>query len=389
MKAKTQADPGYTYFSAYASGVTEFLDVAPVCTQWYHAAIPLIYTHCQVQTTSSLELLCRTLTESEELSSRVRSISNFGMDCPAAWNSLIHHSFERDKPLDNTLARLCKVISKTVDMEIQLCASSIPRLVSLLSTSGTLLISLHIKLETDARRKNMGIGLRTCFPHLRTLTLEGFTLDDQSMWPNMPQLRCLRIMRCSLFETSVGLFAGLPPLSSVIRVEIITSILKPRDSVHALSSSELKTKIQDLVVFDSFFNMSTFALLPSSAIHYSSLRRLTLATYRWPDAWLPSAPFSDLEVLTMMQLHPGETCFRDERADPISMLKIICSLLTQVHLTPSVTAVRVRCFDDTWNTTQSTELEEIMRERHLHLEVRTTRCEYARLLYKICSEQKI
>lgn len=183
------ADPGYTYFSAYASGVTEFLDVAPVCTQWYHAAIPLIYTHCQVQTTSSLELLCRTLTESEELSSRVRSISNFGMDCPAAWNSLIHHSFERDKPLDNTLARLCKVISKTVDMEIQLCASSIPRLVSLLSTSGTLLISLHIKLETDAR----------------WLTLEGFTLEDQIIWPNMPQLRFLRIMRCRLFETSAYL----------------------------------------------------------------------------------------------------------------------------------------------------------------------------------------
>lgn len=253
-------DPGYTYFSTYAPCVTEFISAALVCTQWYYAAIPLIYTHCQVQTTSSLELLCRTLTESEELSSRVRSISNFRMDYPAAWNSRIHHSFERDKALDNTLARLCKVISKTVDMEIQLCASSIPRLVSLLSTSGTLLTSLHIKL-----------GPRTCFPHLRTLTLEGFTLDDQSMWPNMPQLRCLRNMRCSLFETSVGfkLFAGLLPLSSVIRVEIITSILKPRDSVHALSSSELKTEIQDLVVFDSFFNMSTFALLPSSAIHYS------------------------------------------------------------------------------------------------------------------------
>lgn len=86
-------DPGYTYFSTYAPGVTEFLSAALVCTQWYYAAIPLIYTHCQVQTTSSLELLFRTLTESEELSSRVRSISNFRMDCPAAWNSRIHHSF--------------------------------------------------------------------------------------------------------------------------------------------------------------------------------------------------------------------------------------------------------------------------------------------------------
>lgn len=76
------------------------------------------------------------------------------------------------------------------------------------------------------------------------------------------------------------IFAGLPPLDSVIRVEFITSILYPRNSVHALSSSELKTEIQDLVVFDSFFNVSTLALLPSSAVRYSSLRRLTLAAYR-------------------------------------------------------------------------------------------------------------
>lgn len=111
------------------------------------------------------------------------------MDCPAAWNSRIHHSFERDKPLVNTLSRLCKVISKTVDMEIQLCASSVPRLMPLLATSGALLTSLHIKLETDAR----------------WLTLEGFTLEDQIIWPNMPQLRFLRIMRCRLFETSAYL----------------------------------------------------------------------------------------------------------------------------------------------------------------------------------------
>lgn len=160
-----------------------------MCTQCYYAAKPFIYTHCQVQTTSSLELLCKTLTESEELSSQVRSISNFRMDCPAAWNSRIHHSFERDKPLVNTLSRLCKVISKTVDMEIQLCASSVPRLMPLLATSGALLTSLHIKLETDAR----------------WLTLEGFTLEDQIIWPNMPQLRFLRIMRCRLFETSAYL----------------------------------------------------------------------------------------------------------------------------------------------------------------------------------------
>lgn len=127
------------------------------------------------------------------------------MDCPAAWNSRIHHSFERDKPLVNTLSRLCKVISKTVDIEIQLCASSVPRLVPLLATSGALLASLHIKLETDARWKNMGIGSSTCFPHIRTLTLEGFTLEDQIMWPNMPQLRFLRFMGCRLFQTSAYL----------------------------------------------------------------------------------------------------------------------------------------------------------------------------------------
>lgn len=379
------ADPGYTYFSTYSPAVTQFLSIALVCTQWYYAAIPLIYTHCQVRSASSLELLCRTLSTSKELSSRIHSITNSRIDCPAAWNPWILRPSERVKRFEDTIARLCEVLPKTVNLDIEICASSIPRLVSSLETSGIMLTSLRIKRDHNPRQ-NIGLKHGMHFPYLRSLSLEGFQFDDQIMWPNMPQLRSLRIMGCVMFETRQGLLAGLP---SLVRVEFITTYFHLEASVDLLSLVELKPGIQDLVFFDSIFHLSTSTLFPSSAIrYYTSLRNLTVAAYVWPVSGLPLAPFPDLEVLTIMQLHPGETMDRDEWKDPSSILPCIRSLLSQGHLTPSLKVVRIRCFAYVWNTAESDEVEEIVRERSLRLEVRTIKCECVHGLCS-CSSDKL
>lgn len=372
------ADPGYTYFSTFSPAVTRFLSIALVCTQWYCAVLPIIYTHCQVRSVSSLELLCRTLSTSKELSSRVLSLTNSRIDCPATWNPWLYRSLQWGERFEDTLAHLCKVLPKNVNMDIEIYESSVPRLVSSPEMSGGMLTSLRIVRDHNTLQ-NMGLEHGMHLPYLRSLSLEGFQFDRQIMWPNMPQLRSLRVMGCIMPETSLGLFASLP---SPVRVEFITTAFHSRAGVDMLSLVGLKSGIQDLVFFDSLLHLSTITLFPSSAIrHYTSLRSLTLAAYVWPVSGLPPAPFPDLEVLTLMQLHPGETVYRDERIDTRAILTCIRSLLSQGHLTPSLKVVRIRCFVHVWNTAESDEVEEIARARSLRLEVRTIKCERIHGLY--------
>lgn len=262
------ADPGYTYFSTYSPAVTQFLSIALVCTQWYYAAIPLIYTHCQVRSASSLELLCRTLSTSKELSSRIHSITNSRIDCPAAWNSWILRSFERDKRFEDTLARLCKVLAKNVNMDIEICASSVPQLVSSLETSAVMLTSLRINRGHNPCQ-NIGLKHGMHFPYLRSLSLEGFQFDNQIMWPNMPQLRSLRIMGCSMFETRSGLLAGL---SSLVRVEFITTYFHLEAGVDLLVTSRAETRntrSRLLRLILPSVDLNTLSFFRNTLLHFS------------------------------------------------------------------------------------------------------------------------
>lgn len=91
-----------------------------------------------------------------------------------------------------------------------------------------------------------------------------------------------------------------------------------------LDPGQLKIGIQDLTIFKSFVNLPDFNLFPPSTIHhYSSLRHFTLAGHGCPVAGLPLAPLSDLEILTIMQLHKRETTNQpDESPEPEKPLRI-------------------------------------------------------------------
>lgn len=161
------------------------------------------------------------------------------------------------------------------------------------------------------------------FPFLRNLTLQFVSLRQFFELPNsMPQLRYLCLLASHVATREpILLFARLPLLK---RVEIVTTDFWQGDCMDILDPGQLKIGIQDLTIFISFVNLPDFNLFPPSTIHhYSSLRHFTLAGHGCPVAGLPLAPLSDLEILTIMQLHKRETTNQpDESPEPEKPLRI-------------------------------------------------------------------
>lgn len=89
-------------------------------------------------------------------------------------------------------------------MDIEICASSLPRFAASVAASNALLTSLHIGWKGTFKLPKLKGGMT--FPHLQNLTIEIGILTTQIMWPNMPQLRSLRIKR-SVCATEVLIFA--------------------------------------------------------------------------------------------------------------------------------------------------------------------------------------
>lgn len=223
--------------------------------------------------------------------------------------------------------------SKTADMDIEICASSLPRFAASVAASNAILTSLHIGWKGTFKLPKFKGGMT--FRHLQNLTIEIGILTTQIMWPNMPQLRSLRIKRSVLCDGSADFrppdFTSFPPL---VRVELIKTYLQIRDGRDILSTGELKVGIQYLVVFDS--NLPSFTIFPSSSIsHWATLRHLTLVTDKWPKAGHPMTSLPNLEVLTMIQLIRDEVTFPYVWDDTGSMFDSLVPLLSEAHLTPS------------------------------------------------------
>lgn len=357
------SEPGYPYFGLgpYTSGPTKLFSVALVCWHWHYAAFPLVYSHVRIMAFNSLERFCKTLTKSPKIASAIRTFSNSTDYFPTNWRSYKDASLVMNIRFEKAISSLCKVLPVTSKMDLEISASSLTRLAASLSQSRAALTSLHIALDIR-RPKNPELPSGMRFPHLQSLTLEHYNFSHQIIWPDMPHLHCLRIVRSYVHGAHVKLFAGLPPLA---RVELIRMKFASGDCRDMLAPGELEVGIQDLIFYESPSPNNTLFPFPSTN-HYASLRRLTLAAPNWPVIGIPTNPLLNLEVLTIM---PLPSCVGSWPGSDLTFGGL-CSFLTKVHLTPSLKLLRIGCWSDKWVTSEMYRLQEVLEERSLHVEVR-------------------
>ncbi|KDQ51625.1 hypothetical protein JAAARDRAFT_40850 [Jaapia argillacea MUCL 33604] len=298
---------------AFVSGQARLSATLLVCRSWYVCGAKALYSKPAVRSAENLHLLERTLRRRPVLAQLVRCVEVFNLSRnwprTTLWEGLMELVVRKEKRkrkryrkdlrsvIDkcvqiHSLGIRTAVFEKPISFDLHLITPSRSHNLRRLSLHGKWLFS-HSMLSPDIE-----------LPLLEDLSLESFSLHEDSRWPNFPSLRRIRISDCGYFSTPGRmpiLPVGLPFLAEV-ELSKIWSNDSYRDIVDVLYTySETLQSLQMGGVW-----MAT-ASLELEYSRFTSLKRLILEPDElWPGFFLPQtvAQAPALEVLFILMCVP-------------------------------------------------------------------------------------
>ena len=244
--------------------------IALVCVRWRRIADMLLYQHVRISSLKSLGVLRRTLKsrgnmEMQKFSYRSSDVTE---------NDNAKRKWKAEK---NLLEEICGCL-QDVSLNFKLIQSSSDGLL-LQSNIGMNVTSLHIVASSTSGTSWDVFPYDVAIPRLESLTLDTFVLDEIPSWPCMPNLQCLRLISCALFEVADSK-AMFEPMCNLKRLEL-HHVHYQADSFPQLLKLCAPT-LEQLVVLDvSGPNLaSTMGDLRSC----SSLKKLYIGPHAFPIA---------------------------------------------------------------------------------------------------------